>query len=184
MGKFNEQKFRSFENSRDVWNEATFYLEAIIRDLKDSDLHKSTEILNSSFKAQSRYDNWHEFSSIIDGEIIPQVVEYMNYYAGIDVTEGEWTLKSSPTGFLTIKNEKTGYVHSYTDPMWEGFLSAYNIYDPEVNCYFILGGGLGYLAYQLWRMSGYEADIYIYEIEDEMVTYADLYGVVNVIDNG
>lgn len=174
---------RNVDTSRDIWNEATKYLEQIIRELRESDLKKGTKLLNSSYKAQGSYGNWHEFSSVIDGELIPQIVDYLKQYVVIDATEDEWTLKSSSTGFLTLKNEKKGYLHSSYDPMWEGYLYAYNIYQPEYNCYYILGAGLGYPAYQLWRMSGGEADIYIFEIDKDISTYADLYGVVNLIDS-
>ena len=174
--------FRHVDFSRKRWNEASSYIEKIINDLRESDVKRGTELVNASFKAQQCYNNWHNFSAAIDSEVVPKVLDYLKQYTGINVTEGEWTLESSSTGFITIRNSRYGYVHSPFDPMWESFLYAKSIYDPEVNCYFILGGGLGYLPYQLWRMTSGEADIYVFEIDEEMNRYADLYGVMSLID--
>ena len=174
---------RHIYNRRDYWNEATEKLEKIIYDLKESDMKKAVELLDSAQKAQAAYSDWHTFSAAIDSEVIPKVSEYLKRFTGIEVDDGKWTLESSQTGFLTIKGDKLGYLHSPYDPMWESFLYAHSIFDLEAKNYYILGGGLGYLAYQLWRMSGGEADIYVFEVDQELSEYADHYGVMSFIPN-
>ena len=174
---------RHFFNRRDFWNEASDYLEKVIYDLKETDFKKSVELLESCLKVRDSFNDRHEFASLLDVEVIPKVSDYLLKYNGISVSEGDWTLESSQTGYLTLKDHKGGYVHSPSDPMWESFLYAYSIYDPSVKRYNILGGGLGYLAYQLWRMSDGEADIYVYEIDEQLSIYSDLYGVMSLIDD-
>lgn len=164
------------------WNDASKNLEKIIYKFKEYDLEKSVELMQGSLKAQEKYDDWHTFSAAIDTEVVPKLTEYLKHFTGINVTEGDWTLESSSTGFLTLKDKYGNYLHSPSDPMWESFLYAYSIYKSDAKRYYILGGGLGYLAYQLWRMSDGEAEIYVLEIDKKVAEYADLYGVTSLID--
>ncbi len=172
---------RHIYNRMDYWNEATPYLEKILFDLKETDVKKGVDLLNAIQKTQASFDDWHTFSAAIDTEMVPRITEYLRKYSGINVKDGEWTLESSQTGFLTLKSDKSGYLHSPADPMWESFLYANSVFDTEAKNYYILGGGLGYLAYQLWRMSSGDADIYIFEIDKELTEYAELYGVLSLI---
>lgn len=164
------------------WNEASAYLEKIIYKIKEYDINKSVELMKGSLKAQDSYNDWHTFSAAIDTEVVPKLSEYLRQFSCINVTEGDWTLESSMTGFLTLKDKDGMYLHSPADPMWESFLYANSIYKTDAKRYYILGCGLGYLAYQLWRMSEGEADIYVFEIDKKVSEYADLYGVMSMID--
>ncbi len=164
------------------WNDASINLEKIIYKIKDYDLQKATELMQSSLKARHSYKDWHTFSAAIDSEVVPKLYEYLKQFGGINVTEGDWTLESSSTGFLTLKDKYDMYLHSPGDPMWESFLYAYSIYKTDARRYYILGGGLGYLAYSLWRMSEGEAEIYVFELDKKVSEYADLYGVMSLID--
>lgn len=172
---------RHIYNRMNYWNEATPYLEKILFDLKETDVKKGVDLLNGIQKTQKSFEDWHTFSAAIDTEIVPRILEYLRKYTGINVKDGEWILESAQTGFLTLKSDKSGYLHSPADPMWESFLYAYSVFDPEAKNYYILGGGLGYLAYQLWRMSSGDANIYIFEIDKELTEYAELYGVLSFI---
>lgn len=168
-------------NRRDLWNEATPHIEKILYDLRESDIKTAADLLDGVQKARKNFSDWHTFSAAIDTEVMPKVAEYLKKFTGIEVDDGKWTLESSQTGFLTIKNNKLGYLHSPSDPMWESFLYAESIFDLDADNYYILGGGLGYLAYQLWRMSEGEADIYVFEVDKELSEYAELYGVLSFI---
>lgn len=170
-------------NRRDFWNDASNSLERIIYDLKEIDISKAVELMEGSLKVKSCYNDWHAFSAAIDTEVVPRISEYLKRFSGINVQAGDWTIESSNTGFLTIKNHRGEYLHSPSDPMWESFLVAYNLFDPSATAYYILGGGLGYLAYQLWKMSDGEADIYVFEINSELSEYAELYGPISFIDD-
>lgn len=164
------------------WNDASAYLEKIIYKIKEYDMQKAVELMQSSLKAKESYNDWHTFSAAIDSEVVPKLTDYLKQFMGINVTEGDWTLESSMTGFLTLKDKYGMYLHSPGDPMWESFLYAYSIFKTDAKRYYILGGGLGYLAYQLWRMSEKDADIYVFEIDQKVSEYADLYGVMSLID--
>ena len=166
----------------EIWNEAVNSLSKIINDIKKSDEYLGAKLVSNIMKAKDCFDDHSAFSSIIDNDIIPIVSEYLSNSSGIDVDDGFWTLLSSKTGFLTLKDRNGIYLHSYSDPMWESFLYALNIYDPYVTRYNILGGGLGYLAYQLWRLSDGEAEIYVYEVNDAVANYSYLYGVMSLTD--
>ena len=167
--------------SCDLWNEAMVPLKKILNDLKDKTPEKYTKLLSNVLETQEYISDNVRFASLIDDEIVPLLYEYMTDYTGIEVDDGKWTMSSSNTGFLTIKNNEVGYVHNPSDPMWESFLYAKSIYNPRIRRYNILGGGLGYPAYQLWRLSEGYAEIYVYEIDDNLEVYADMYGVMSLI---
>ena len=164
-------------NRRDLWNEAAEHLEKILYDIKDSDYKNASELMQSAEKVQKSYKQRHVFTSLVDTEVIPKVAEYLTRFSTINATEGGWTLESSQTGFLTLKNSSGEYVHNPYDPMWESFLYAYSIFDPTAKRYCVLGGGLGYLAYHLWRLSEGEADIYVYEVDETIGVFSDPYSV-------
>lgn len=169
-------------NRMDFWNDASERLEKMIYSLKDIDINASVALMQASLNAKKNFSDWHTFSAVIDTEVVPKIAEYLKRFTGINVTEGDWTLESSQTGFLTLKDSDGRYLHSPSDPMWESFLYAYSIFDPDAKRYYILGGGLGYLAYQLWRLSEGEAEIYVFEVDKKLSEYADLYGVISYID--
>ena len=170
-------------NMHDNWNEAVKRLDTIINTLKESDPTRSESFKKCMDRIQNSFGDGHLFSALIDTELVPMVSDYLKDFTCIDASEGEWTLKSSLTGFLTLQDGSGKYVHSPVDPMWEGFLYANNIFDPGIGRYNILGGGLGYLAFQLWKVSEGEAEIYVYEPDPVIGTYADLYGVMSFIDS-
>lgn len=170
-------------NMRDYWNEAEKHLDTIISDLNGTDTNIDELLRAGIERVQNSYGDRHLFSALIDTELIPVVSQYLENFIGINVSDGDWTLESAMTGFLTLKDKAGKYVHSPVDPMWESFLYVNNIYDPRIVRYNILGGGLGYLAYQLWQISEGEAEIYVYEPDPNIGAYADLYGVLSLIDS-
>ena len=172
------QSYKSIE----IWNEAIKHLTGLIDDIGKVDKKCSSDIADSSSKVKENFTDLSAFASIIDNDIVPKVSEYLKHAAKIDVDDGSWTLLSSQTGFLTLKDRNGMFLHSYYDPMWENFLYALSIYDPYVTRYNILGGGLGYLAYQLWWLSEGEADVYVYEVNDSIAQYSYHYGVMSMID--
>ena len=183
------KKVSFYSNIRDpykcvaYWNEASVGLNKILDDLKDADPGKKEDLYKSVLLAINNAKDLPRFSGIIDVDIIPKLMDYLNNFTGIDVTENEWTLESSSTAFLTLKRTDGAYIHSISDPMWESFIYAYDIYKPEIRRYNIFGCGLGYLAYQLWKISDKEADIYIYETDEKICEYADMFGVLSLIDS-
>ena len=174
---------RSVRKTYETWNRLLGYIDYIRDDLKVNDPDMLYDLLACIQATRNFFGNRSLFSSSLETGVIPRLMRYMSNYTGIDVTEGKWTLESAQTGYLTIHNEKGVYLHSTSDPMWEAYLLARDIYDPDVSTYRILGGGLGYLPYQLWRLSEGAADIFIYETDKKLIEYADLYGVLSYIDS-
>lgn len=120
---------------------------------------------------------------IISEGILPLLYQYISGFCGIDVTEGKWRLRSSRVGYITLSDAETGYnIHSLSDPMWEAREHAKAIYSGKYDRVVLMGGGLGYLAYQLWEISIHSIDIYLLENDQEIVDYARLYGVLDKID--
>jgi len=167
---------------REIWNDAIIPLSRIIDDIAKTDKKNGKDLLDAVQKTIKDFNDRSEFGSEIDCEIIPRVAEYLDQLNKINVEDGQWTLLSSKTGFLTLRDKNGLYLHSRFDPMWEGFTYAMDVYDPYVTRYNILGCGLGYLAYQLWRISDGEADIYVYEVNDVVREYSYLFGVMSLID--
>lgn len=119
----------------------------------------------------------------IETRVIPYCEEYLRHTNRICVDDEQgYSLESSESGFLTIRDTESGrYLHSRLDPMWEARILAEKIYDPSKRGYSLLGGGLGYLAYQLWRLSDGAVKITLFEYEERMAQYARRYGVLDWI---
>ena len=173
---------RSTRQTFETWNRLLGYIEYIRNDLAKSDPDMLYDLIACMQATKNLMNNKPVFSASLETGIIPRLIRYMNNYTGIDVTEGKWTLESSQTGFLTIHDDKGMYLHSPSDPMWEAYVLARDVYDPDIKGYRILGVGLGYLPYQIWRLSEGAAEIFIYETDKELLNYADSYGVLSYID--
>jgi len=120
---------------------------------------------------------------IIEERFIPELYSIAAETGYIDVEEDGYSFTSSKSGLLTIKNNGTGrYWHSTIDPLQEAWDKASLLYAPNVNCIVILGCGLGYLAYQLWKKSYESAHIYIFEPNAKMIDYARQFGVLDWIN--
>ena len=167
---------------REIWNLASKPLNKMVDTIKIEDEELYNGLIDSICRAKECFFDRSKFSSIIDNDIIPMVSEFLKKSAEIYVDAGSWTLFSSMTGVLNMKDKNGLYLHSYSDPLWEGFIYAQNLYDPYVSKYKILGCGLGYLAYQLWRLSECEAEIYVYEIDKTVRDYSYLYGMMSFLE--
>ncbi|MBQ0027468.1 MAG: motility associated factor glycosyltransferase family protein [Lachnospiraceae bacterium] len=114
--------------------------------------------------------------------VMPELYKAIGLLGDIDVTEGDYRLFSSKSGFLSLQNIiDDRYFHSTYNPMEEAEKIAGKIYTPvQQNCR-ILGAGLGYLAYQFYVKSYERFDVYIYEKDENIVNYAKNYGVLSWI---
>ena len=119
----------------------------------------------------------------IEDAVLPVLDAYLRSLNEIDVDDGEgFCLRSSRRGFLTLYDtERNFYLHSALDPMWEAREQIRQLYDPSAERYAILGCGLGYHAYQLYRISEGSVRIYLFEREQRIVDYALNYGVLSWI---
>ncbi len=119
---------------------------------------------------------------ILERNVLHPLTESMGQWGGIRMEneEGDYLFESTASGFLTIKDVRRNcYLHSMTDPMWEARQVAESIYEPEYWIYSLRGCGLGYLAYQLYEISGGTLSIQVFEKDARMVEYARKYGVLD-----
>lgn len=171
-----------YRDARPVYNRAAGELERLIRNLAPDNRELAINLQNTAYSCVDIYDDTRQAQGIVEGQLIPAMYQYMSYFTDIEVDTGRYLIKSSDTGFLTIYDHETGlYIHSTYDPMWEAYQAAKSIFDPAFQQYRIFGVGLGYLPYQLWKLSGGASKIIIYENDKEMLRYAYDYGVLSWI---
>lgn len=134
------------------------------------------------FRLTPQVNNCAKLIDLIKREVRPLMYALISHYGKIDVSDGRRRFLSSQTGYLTIcGQEDQKYWYSKNDPMEEAWDIAERIYDPKNTEYHIWGAGLGYLAYQIYRISNRSARLHIYEAEQEMLDYGRNYGVLNWI---
>lgn len=119
----------------------------------------------------------------IEGAILPLVEEWLQKVAEISTeADEEFIIESCANGFLTIKNVRTNmYLHSKNDPMEEARKLVESGYEPEKSRYSVLGCGMGYHIYQLYKVSNGSVPITVYEENPAVVEYARNYGVLDWI---
>lgn len=124
----------------------------------------------------------YEETAIELEKVLPLMQEAVKTWGIIDVTEDEYRLVSSASGFLNLHDISKNIVfHSMVDPVWEKYELAKSIYNPKMNKACLLGCGLGYLAWQLYIYSNESIDVYIYDTSERIVKYACQYGTLGNI---
>lgn len=172
-------------DARAAYNLAAADIEQILPELYEKDRELAVAIEDAAVSVRDSFDDPCEATAVAEGLLLPLLFEYMSYYTGIDVTEGKYTFQSANSGYLSVKDEQQGItMHSSYDPMGEACRIAGSLFSPQTETYHILGCGLGYLPYQIWRMSEGAASIVIYEEDEEMLEYARQYGVLSWIEEG
>lgn len=115
-------------------------------------------------------------------EVIPLLEEGMAYISNINVSEGNYTIASSKSGFLTLKNNATmHFYHGLNDPLSEANELAKRLYKPNYTKFHIAGCGLGYLPLALYYFSDMSVELYIYHTSETLAEYALEYGVLSWI---
>ena len=170
-------------DARREYNLATAKLEKLLPELGKEDPQLAEDIVCAAEEIRDHYDDLGHAMAVVEGTLIPSIFRLTAYFADIDVEEGKYKLYSANSAFLTIRDmESELTLHSEHDPLWESYRIARSIYDPMLECYHIFGVGLGYLPYQLWRLSEESVTIVIYEEDETMLSYAHAYGVLDWID--
>lgn len=145
---------------------------------------KGVRLWNEVKKLSQVGDDLVFLGDSVEYHIIPLLEEKVRLWGDIETEneEGDYMFETSASGFLTIKDIKNGlYLHSKVDPMWEAKKMAETIFDPKKDSYSILGCGLGYLAYQLYKITEGSVVINVFEKDSRMVEYARSYGVLGWI---
>ncbi len=155
----------------------------ICKEYIKQDLAKGTELWNAVQMLIDVDDDLILRGDIIESRIMPLLEEKIQRHGGRIYTENDeqdYSFESSISGFLTLKDIKRDkYIHSSVDPMWEARKLADYIYEPQKAAYSIRGCGLGYLIYQLYRVSNETVTINVFEKDARIVEYARRYGVLN-----
>ncbi len=169
-------------DGRSIYNKCAEKLEGTLERLATSDLSTARQIQDIAIKIKDSYNDPCLAKGIINGKLIPLLYSYMTAYTGIKVTEGKYTIASSDTGYLTIRDNEQGiYLHETHDPMWEAYETVRTILNPQAEEFLIFGSGLGYTAYQVWHQSEGFSNIYLYEDDPVILDYAYKYGVLSLI---
>lgn len=166
-----------------LWSAYSVKILDVIEELKHTDENLGIRLQNLAYGVMSNIRNPLLVKELLDGGIIPILYQYIDKYCGIDVTEGEWQLKSSRSGFLTMYNKKLAcHIHGLDNPMWQAREEAKVVYDGKYDRALLFGAGLGYMARALWELSEGSLDIYVFERDKCLEEYAHNYGVVDAID--
>lgn len=128
-------------------------------------------------------DDQIKLADLLEISIMPRLEKYLQKNACIYVDDEEgFCLESSRHGFLTMRDtDSNRYLHSAWDPMWEAEEQIKVLYDPKAEGYAVLGCGLGYHIYQLYRISDGSIKIHVFEKNERIVQYAIQYGVLSWI---
>ncbi len=173
-----------FSKARNLYNRAMSELEQWLELLAKSNYSAAANIQRIALEIKEGYENYFLTTGLIVGKLIPELYLCVKNNNTIDVYDGKYTLISSDTGFLTVKDDTFGvYLHDTHDPMYEAYLVIKSIYNPETEAFFILGCGLGYEAYQVFIQSEGAVKIHLYEEDSALINYAILYGVLSLIPN-
>ncbi|WP_081671259.1 motility associated factor glycosyltransferase family protein [Butyrivibrio sp. XBB1001] len=135
----------------------------------------------SSISSCISKSNYSQVADFIE-ELLPQMYDAMALRGTIDVTDENYRLFSSKSGFLCLENLTTHSVStSTTDPSFEAYKKASLLCEPSKNAFCSIGCSLGYLAQQMYEVSDQLMDIYIYELSQKRIDYAMQYGVLDKI---
>lgn len=120
---------------------------------------------------------------LLENGVIPQMELWVQSLGRIvQEVDDTYVLESSNTGFLTMRSKKTGmYLHSKNDPMDAAKQYVSARYDAKKQKYSVLGCGMGYHIYMLYKESNGSIPIEVYEEDERVVRYARAYGVLDWI---
>lgn len=122
-----------------------------------------------------------ELSDHVERAVLPFLLRWISECVNIDVdTEEGYRILSSDVGYLTVQITATEkYIHSAFDPMEEARIFIGRMFEPSCSEYILYGCGMGYYAWQLYRITHGSAKITIYEKDRKLVAYARQYGVLD-----
>lgn len=168
--------------ARDLYNKTALELEKWLGETASSDPSTASHIQDIAIKIKNCYEDYCQCKGIVEHQLITALYKSISNYNTINVSEGKYSLISSDTGFLTLKDEDLGiYLHDIHDPMYEAYQIVSTIYKPEMESFMLLGCGLGYEAYQIYHQSNGAIMIYLFEEDENILNYATLYGVLSLI---
>lgn len=117
------------------------------------------------------------FADLLEGDFLPAVSGILSGSIS-PVTESDYSIEPTTSGFLTVKCLRTGkYLHSNNDPMSEARLAIDKVFSTEPEQYAVWGAGLGYHVEYLLKKSESTLKIRVYEDDVHMIGIARRYGI-------
>lgn len=164
------------------YNKITTDLEKICKNYAKIDINKGMMLYHYLEQITKLGFNVTVLGDIINKKVIPLIEEYIKLTNNIQVMneEEDYEFLSTDSGFLTLRKiENNFYLHSTDDPMWEARKMVEHIYNPRKKEYAVWGCGLGYIIYQLYKVSYGSIKISVFEPDERLVEYARNYGVLD-----
>ncbi len=165
------------------WKESQESFALFCRDVSEFDEATGECIWNELVKVSKKLSEkkYREVADTLEN-IVPLLYEAIAQFGMIDVSDNEYRLFSSKSGFLAIESVSTGeLLTSGNDPAWEAHEKANNIFKPYTKEFHTLGCELGYLCWQMFEASNESVEIYVYENDRKIIDYALKYGVLERI---
>jgi len=146
--------------------------------------HIYSEIENATKSTSMFPSSYSQFADSLE-ELLPSLYTAISYLGQIDVSDDDYHIKSSKSGFLSLIDARNNYRYTSTiDPMSEAFEHAHKIYDPFLIEFHFLGVELGYLPYQVYMLSNQSIDIHIYHTSHKAINFALQFGILSWIPEG
>ncbi|MBR5422096.1 MAG: DUF115 domain-containing protein [Lachnospiraceae bacterium] len=167
-----------------IWLDVQKRMESFVRRLAEKDIEDAKGVLALWEAAGAGHTDFRQLAAEIERVFLPGLQKYLDIrYPYMEAGDGRWIFQRSDSYYFTVKGrESDRYLHSPVDPMREAELLALDLYRPDLQEFHILGSGLGYLPYQLWKISEYTMKIVVYEDDDILLRNAYLLGVLSWID--
>lgn len=178
-------KYRNGNSDSNFLSEINYYIQEFVG------ISKELMDVNDT-RGQRLWDGLIELSKISDLtmcldmleiSILPEVLSYIKGLPRIDVDDEQGTiLRSSELGFLYQINSNNMFrCDSAYNPMQEAYEIVKDYYNAKKYEYVILGGGLGYIPYQMYVQSEGEIHMMLFYHDQKSYNYARLYGVLDWI---
>lgn len=166
----------------ELWRNYNATFEELVLYLKEKEWPEAEELTYVLRKVAAQINNRSNCTLIIEDELLPLLVRlFSNTWEVIDINN-DYSLVGTKSGFYSLKDNSLGKpINSLSDPLWEGYQKADELYDPTMTRFYILGVELGYLAYAVWKKS-YEAVNVVVLDTEENVRLACEYGLLTDIE--
>ena len=169
-------------DARNLYNSIALDMEKWLEEIAPRNPVEASDIQDIAIDIRDCYEDQCQCKGITESRLIPALYKSISDLCTINVSEGRYSLQSSDTGFLTIKDNENGkYLHDIHDPMHEAYRITESLYKPQMERFLIFGCGLGYIAYQIYHQSDGAVRIYLYEDDTDILNYAVQYGVLSLI---
>ncbi len=167
------------------FNRAGAEIEALLPELAESDPALAKEIISCAGQIAEAWEDQFRACGLISKTFIPLMYRYMSYFSDVDVEDGRYRIMSTDSGFLNLTDSENSFTfHDTHNPMVSAEKLAKSLYKPTMSEIHILGCGMGYLPYVLYKKSAGAIKIYIYESDLRVPEYAERYGVLSWVPKG